>query len=303
MLETRICLQKNEAPLRLPGAEEPFVLAGITTDGYYRRRSKILNAEFILEDPDGSFELVRYEDDDGEESAEYSILEKLISCLHDKSTFFTFGGMSFLVPFVSAKCRLYGLPDPFEGKKHVDMSALFRPLYTFLRLPSRRMEDYLKHCGKEDAPALSKLTRLLPFLDLLEGRVTAEGVCADPEKNSVVFTMRMIMPVPEKLVFRAGSLILSAEGETALLSSRLFDGKIRMYYDDPGDYLFLPEEGFAVHRSVGCFLPKERVKHCTYDTCFTLVSPDPVLQGGADAQEKYLLSVFTYFRRACGVRA
>ena len=87
--------------------------------------------------------------------------------------------------------------------------------------------------------------------------------------------------IPEKGI----SFSFCAEGKKAVFSLKAFSGELRYYFEDYKDYYYLPEEGRAVHRSVGQFVDpafREKAKKETafepvqavfYPQCGSVIKP------------------------------
>ena len=48
----------------------------------------------------------------------------------------------------------------------------------------------------------------------------------------------------------------------------VFLGELKHYYEDYENYFYLPEEDWAIHKSVGCFVEKSHRKKATAKTCY-----------------------------------
>ena len=300
MLKNQFLLPAYANPIPLHNAKNPVAYVDISTNGYHARTSHILSATLTRE-VEGSWTEYRFAAEDGIESDDYSILEMLMLCLEKAGTIYTFYGTSFLIPFLTEKCRLYRIPNGLSSPDHIDLAALLRPLYTFLHLPSRRMEDYLAVLPDPSSiPPVVALTHLLPYLSILHGKGHVIEIRSDSDGSHIYIDLQLDEAVPSAVSYRAGNMSLHCEQSKATLCATVEDGCIRLYFDTPADYVFLPIEGYAVHRSVASSLPADRAVRCTYDTCYTRIDPNKVTQN-ADHMETFLRSAFTYIRRTCGL--
>ena len=274
----------------------------LQADGHYWRTANILSAS-VLSYTGSQWQEVTFLAEEGREEDEYSILKALISCPVEGRTLYTFNGTSFLIPFLTAKCKAYDLPFPLGDLAHADLAEYLRPLYSLLSLPSCRLADYLAFLRiPEDrepfADSLLALTSLFAYRDALwaeqaeRSEILSEGL-------AVTFPLRS--PVPAPATYRTGTLTLRLTGQTGILLSSVKDEKIRRYFDTPKDYLFVPSEDTAMHRSVASLLPKERTVPCTYENCYIKVPASRIAQD-PDAADTYLRSSLALIRRMIRIK-
>ena len=77
---------------------------------------------------------------------EKEVLLSFLDVLKDKSTIITFNGMGFDIPFIEAKCKLYGIPFDFSCYQYVDIYKLVSEIKFLLKLPNykqKTLEDFL----------------------------------------------------------------------------------------------------------------------------------------------------------------
>ena len=302
MLEEILYPEGGMIPHPLFPKREETVFAEILADGHYWRTAAIRSASLLFFS-DGRWVLHSFAADPSVESDEYSILEGMSRCLPESAGLATYNGTSFMLPFLAAKYKAYMLGDPFAGRAHTDLFYVLKPLYELLGLPSRRTADLLAFLGEEERPSgnVSRLTQLLPYLHATS-QYSFLGAEHIPSEDLAVFRFRPAFPVPRETSFRMGSLRLVLRNGDGILSSRLFDGRLRRYYPDPANYYYMPHEGQAVHRSLAAFIPKERLVPAEADTCFTYFSATPAFFADPAAQSSYLASSLRFLEAVCGIR-
>ncbi len=274
------------------------IFCHIESDGHYWRTSSVQKAAVVLMRC-GKWEKRLYAAEPQREEDEYSILKALISCPDKNETLCSFGGTAFLLPYLRAKCKAYGLDDPFDAMEHMDLAEYLRPLYTLLGLPSRRLADYLAWLGLDPAhtDGGDSLTALVPYLAYRSALLSARPETVEMLPEGPAVRLALPFPVPKAASYRAGSLVLRLSGSEGTLFGAAPDGRIRLYYDDPENYLFVSAEGTAMHRSVASVLPKDRTEPCTYETCYTKI-PASALPASDGNLARWTSSSLTFLQRS-----
>ena len=259
------------APLPRSGAFAGSLFLWLDTDGYYWRTSHILTLSAGC-GSGVSFSTDTYTADPAKEDDEYLLLCAFTERFPRISSFVTFGGTSFLVPYLSQKLRAYGLPDPLSVAKHTDLALRYRALYFLLGLSSRRLADYGEAAGlsgNADAAYLASLTVCDAYLDLFSG--DDELLDRSVRDDSLVLTFRLRSALPRVFSLHAAPFYLTGSKERLVLSSHIENEKVRLYFSDFRSYEFLPNEGYAVHRSVSSFVRSSRRIPATRDTAYSLM--------------------------------
>ena len=293
-----------------------------TTDGYFWRTSRVLSCTVVAPE-DGVLLRRQWIADPDVESDEYSILDGFAHCPLPVTRFVTFHGTSFLLPYMKKKLRAYDLPDPLAELSHIDLYTQFKPLSRFLSLPSRRLADHLSFLGAEDIPEgerITRITQLIPYLGFLGygdpsddfGIDRSDDASVRGEENAfplpdcrregdlLVFTFPLKNAVPKPLHFRSGIYHVLLSGESGTITAA-FDqsGRLRRYFLNPADYVYLPFEGYAIPRHLTASLPKDRTEPCTLDTCYSLFTPGESFCEKPEQVQAYVNSVLVYLRGIC----
>ena len=72
------------------------------------------------------------------------------------------------------------------------------------------------------------------------------------------------------LIFQRVCTLRKIAGQNDVVYSvRLRAGRLRQYYADYKDYAYLPDEDYAVPKSISRFLGKDVKRPATRDTCYT----------------------------------
>ncbi|MGI6094255.1 MAG: ribonuclease H-like domain-containing protein [Lachnospiraceae bacterium] len=239
---------------------------------------------------------------------EKTILCQFIQTAQNYSCFLHFNGCSFDVPYLQYKCTHYKLENIFSDKKQIDLYQIFSPLRPLLPVPSFKQKDlevYLQterrdpYTGKdlitlykkyvasptpqiletlllhnlEDIHGLLSLLSFYAMLDLLQGNISqceASLIPSAAEENTKELLIRAVTryPFPVQFSLRQDREYLTWNEDRLSLKVSLKDGYLRFYYPNYKDYYYLPEEDYAVHKSLGTYVDKAHRINATKDTCY-----------------------------------
>ncbi|MGI6021028.1 MAG: ribonuclease H-like domain-containing protein [Lachnospiraceae bacterium] len=289
---------KNQiSNLYTPYLDESCAFLSISSDGYYWRTSKLGSADIIAL-KSGEWYDTRLSADPENEEDEYLILEQLCEILPKFNTIFTFNGTSFTIPYLKSKFDAYDLPNPFQKAQNPiqrDLYMEYKALYRFLKLPSRKLSDFSGFLGgsdENDAEMLLNISRLLPYTEFLKGEISP--IQAVPSGSDLVFIFKLKTPVPVRNSFNAGPFYVLLEDCIGKISVKTENGYIKHFYPDYRNYEYLPEEGFAIHKSLSSFVEKSRKIPAQPDTAFTLIKSDGNIKSDLKSQKEYINSVIVY---------
>ena len=166
--------------------------------------------------------------------------------------------------------------DQFGGGELIQVYEEY--LYT----EDPRLEHFLLLHNLEDVKGMSELTALLRLPEWIEGKFEYRGceVEGPGDSDRVSFYSETAFPGHVHLEFDCGCgkgaepAALEASGHDLILSLPCYNGKVRMYYPNPKDYYFLPEEGCAVHKSVSAYVDPKRRTRATAENCYGLFAPE-----------------------------
>ena len=213
-----------------------------------------------------------------------------------------YNGNRFDLPFLQARASLYGIcpsfPPSYDLYEHLKpCSVLFRLYHRkqtdlekllhierrwpdgkkcarlYLVWQSRRssacQEAFLGH-NQEDLISLSRLMELLSFLTFFRG----DYICMDArlEEEQVFFTLRLPSSLPFSCTAGSSGFCLECGERHARVSFSMKEGRLRQYYENYRDYVYLPGEDTAVPRAIGDFLERGIKKPARPETCYTWFS-------------------------------
>ncbi|MDO4803242.1 MAG: ribonuclease H-like domain-containing protein [Lachnospiraceae bacterium] len=282
---TRTCPKSFE-----PGS----VILDIHTSTRFWRTSRLLKADLITTS-EGNIKEVRLLSE--KESDEYDILLTVKRLLADSSRIFTFNGSAFDLPHLNKKYKAYALESPLSGLPHTDLMLELRKYAPLLPLRSHALSDYFSlldtdatDCGSySEAFKTLRVLQILNLEDFINGSFTVHGLEIDKEGDIARFHLSCSLPCPIKA--ETEYFIVHGNGQEAEISVKIIDGNLRLYYADYENYMYLPLEGYSVHKSVAKYIAASRKIPADKGNCFTYIPLDDGFLDNADKIKKYLISL------------
>ncbi|MDC7287203.1 ribonuclease H-like domain-containing protein [Blautia schinkii] len=218
-----------------------------------------------------------------------------------------YNGNHFDQPYIEARCRLHGIPVPFEEIPSLDLYQELKPVKALLKLPKMRQPDLeafldtqnREYCdgreciklyrsflkkkdtraretvlghNEEDLIGLGRICTVLSYLSLYEGTYEVTSAQYDGEKLLLHLSLEQALPK----CFSNGSdeFYITGEGTDVRLSITTYTGRVRQYYENYKDYDYLPGEDMAVPKSLSAYLDKSLKEPATAANCYTYVTCD-----------------------------
>jgi len=148
---------------------------------------------------------------------------------------------------------------------------------------SREALDKLLLHNREDLEGMVCISEYLEMLgSVAEGRFSLIGFSDEGEASCSELGIRIEAEKPFKVPVSASyepagtgrgiPFAFTAEGKLAVFSLKAYSGELRYYFEDYKDYYFLPEEGRAVHKSIGQFVDPAFREKAKKETAFEPVT-------------------------------
>ncbi len=165
--------------------------------------------------------------------------------------------------------------DPFSGGELIEVYR------EYLRTKDERLLLPLLLHNKEDVLNMGKLLSLYAVYDLFEGNFTVsdltvrsfEGISQE-QKKEVQILLQLKNPIPVKISYGFENLYLNAQDDRAMLTVSSIHENLKLFYDNPKEYYYLPLEDEAVHKSLSMFVDSKYRKAATRETCYKKISDD-----------------------------
>lgn len=262
-------------------------------------------------------------------SDEKDLLEKFSSSLTENTFLIHYNGQMFDLPFLAGRRHVLGLPDPASICGQLDLYQALRPcrkllglghlrltdLETFLGVPRpsgpsgkkcpsiyRRYvlekqpdqkEQLLTH-NQQDLIGLLHGIQALAYPALFQGHFQLGRYRLDGNTLSCTLHPEIFLPKPFSLDLAPRPWSVSGSGSQVQMDILLENRYLKIYYPDPKDYYYLPDEDTAVHKSVGAYVDKKHREQATARTCYTrfLCSLDFMQDAGrVDAYVRHCLAL------------
>lgn len=158
----------------------------------------------------------------------------------------------------------YEREDPFTGG---DLIKLYT---TYLESKDESLFKTLLLHNFEDLLGLGKLISHITFVEMLKDykneQLDIELLESTIENNLYkgVFTL----PVAYDFTIETALFQLTATGHKATITVPTAVETLKLYFDNPSDYYYLPAEDYAVHKSIGKFVHKDHRIKATRDNCY-----------------------------------
>lgn len=266
----------------------------IQTSTRFWRTSRILSADIITEDS-GIARCTRFQAE--KEADEYDILIELSSLIRKAGHIYTFNGKSFDLPHLKKKYAAYRLRNPLEGPALTDLLQVLRDYNPFLDIPSHRLKDYYALTGHGSFPdseawAAYEILPLLSLKNLPEGNFEVREIRADDAQDAVCFVLDCDLPC--RICARTAYYEIEGDPEGTKITVKLDQGNLRMYHKDHNNYVYLPIEGYAVHKTLASFVAPSRKIPADRENCYTYIPFNAKFADNPEKVKKYLISVIRF---------
>lgn len=239
----------------------------------------------------------------------------------------TYNGDNFDLPFLKnryAQCQL-SCPLNSLNLKTLDLYRKFLPLktlwpvknmklktmsiwlgYTPLTTPSGRQliksyHQYIKIKDSEtlnllflhntdDLRALAALLPVYNYICFFNGSYTVSS--ADCIEESLLFHLTPEVFLPAPLTFEACSCRIDINETEALLRVPIYERGLRYYYSDIKNYIYLPEEDYALHKSMAAYIDKSHWQKATRENCYTWFCLEETFLTDRQRMKDYVQMIF-----------
>ncbi|MCC8060079.1 MAG: ribonuclease H-like domain-containing protein [Clostridiales bacterium] len=290
-------------PLTRIGCPEDLLFFDIETTGFSGDRDQLYLIGCTWYQ-DESWQLTQWLADSI--AAEQELLHAFFTFLGRFRMLVHFNGDGFDLPFLSKRCRHYGLPYDFSGIESFDIYRRVRPYRRLLGLESMKqkaiehflgvqrsdrfsggelidvyhtwlhdhrpeLEKLLLLHNEDDLKGMPGILPILSYPDLLEHSFLVETyeTVRTPSAHQLRLTCASQYSVPVPFEAAHAPVHCSVSGSCLQLNIDLCDGTLKHFYPDYKNYYYLIYEDTAVHKSVGEYVDKNARVRATAETCYT----------------------------------
>lgn len=299
---------KMEYPLVRTAPLEKILFVDIETTGFAAKSSSLylIGVAFYS---DGYWCIKQWFAEDYAEESD--VLDAFFSFAASYTHLIHFNGNNFDLPYMLQKCEQYGLAYHFDNFEGIDLYKRISPYKFFLNVPNCKQKTLEKFLGinrrdmynggqliniyhtyvkrptefhyqlltlhnSDDMKGMLRLTSLLAYYDLFNGKLRAKKVQANSYQDSdgidrhiLQMTLELPSALPRPLSVTSNGCVFSGKEKTGILQVPIYDEEMKYFYSNYKDYYYLPVEDTAMHKSVASFVDKEHRMQATAATCYT----------------------------------
>ncbi|MBQ3601394.1 MAG: ribonuclease H-like domain-containing protein [Lachnospiraceae bacterium] len=122
--------------------------------------------------------------------------------------------------------------------------------------------------NQEDLSGMLKFSNILNLVDLLNGSVTFTNIQCTKENDQLCITAKLPYKNICNLFFQNSVFSILLSHDSLSLNVKVFNGKLKYFYENYKDYYYLPLEDTAIHKSVAAFVDKEYREKAKKETCY-----------------------------------
>lgn len=290
-------------------SEEDLLFFDIETTGFSWKDSMVFLIGLLRKDMEktaknGTWRLEQWFAEDP--SDEKKLLERFSSSLTENTFLVHYNGQAFDLPFLTGRRQMAGMPDLGSICGQLDLYRILRPYQKLLGLGHLQLADLDAFLGSplpgstqisgkkcvsayqryllekdptqkelllthnmQDLTSLLHGTKALAYPALFQGYFQLEKCRLHGDTLSCILQLQIPLPKPLSLDFAPRPWSVRGSGSQVQMDILAENGYLKMFYPDPKDYHYLPEEDTAVHKSVGAYVDKRHRRQATAQTCYT----------------------------------
>lgn len=257
---------------------------------------------------------------EGEEE-ESLILKSFFDYINSCSTAIQYNGNRFDQPYLEYRSSIHNIPCILPAFTSIDIYQLIRRMASFFKLSALKQTDAEQFCGlaqrafcsgkecirlyrqylktkdssvlkflfghnQEDLQGLMQLPPLLSFNCLYTGDFQLQESSFDTE--GFLGTLLLPHALPSVLSNGTENFYITCQDKKVRFLIHTKDNRLRFYYPDYKNYVFLPEEDTAIPKTLSKFMDRKLFIPARKETCYTWISCDDKFCSDSSKQETYL---------------
>ena len=146
----------------------------------------------------------------------------------------------------------------------------------YLHTHHEKHENTLLLHNFEDVTGMLDILPILTYIEILNGAYSIQDVTIQPYTSyegtagkEMVISLKNDFAVPNRVSHQCKDVYITMNKETTRIRVPIFEGELKFFYPNYKDYLYLPKEDMAVHKSVASFVDKEYREKATASNCYT----------------------------------
>lgn len=195
--------------------------------------------------------------------------------------------------------RSFGIDreDVFSGN---DLIEIYRE---YLKNKDERLFNVLLLHNYEDVLNMGSLLSAFSIKDFFNGDFFATSAEFNKYKDinendsfELVIRLHPKTALPCKLSFSFLDYYLYTGDDFVILSTKIIDEKIKIFYPNYEEYYYLPKEDMAVHKCVSSFVNKENRKNATPLNCYSYIQITEEMLDDLDFRQNYAINILNLIK-------
>lgn len=160
--------------------------------------------------------------------------------------------------------------DTYSGKELITFYQNYRKALLQKDFEdANELEHFLLLHNHDDVLGMLQFSSLLYLIDLLNGTFTFETFTMEQKETLFIFHGTLPFSMPGAYYWKGDTIFLTLKNNSLTCIVSAFNTELKYFYDNPGDYYYLPAEDMAVHKSVATYVDKEFRQKATKATCYS----------------------------------
>lgn len=170
---------------------------------------------------------------------------------------------------------------------------LIKAYQQYIKIKDSETLNLLFLHNADDLRALAALLPVYNYICFFNGSYTVSS--ADCIEESLLFHLTPEVFLPAPLTFEACGCRIDINETEALLRVPIYERGLRYYYSDIKNYVYLPEEDYALHKSMATYIDKSHWKKAARENCYTWFCPDDTFLNNPQRTKDYVQMIFRLF--------
>lgn len=248
---------------------------------------------------ENTMHIIQWFNDDG--NSEAFIIKEFMDFIKPYKCLLHYNGDGFDIPYIDKKCAklsiqntipqltsydLYKTLKPFKHFMHIDNLKLktieqFLGIYredkytggdliniynAYLKHPSNEAFDVLMLHNYEDLEGLVDCFKTLALTMLKSSDFTLDNLAV--RNNNLCFELTMPVHMPKRIVYSSHGIVISIYKSNIVVSVPIIEDTLKIFYDNPTEYYYLPAEDTAIHKSVATYVDKSHRIQAKRENCY-----------------------------------
>ena len=242
----------------------------------------------------------------GNTSDEEYILEDFLDLTGSFNTLVHFNGERFDIPYIKYKADYYMIDNHLDNMKSFDIylnarvcrnllgldsmsqkslevflgtqrrdvydgGKLIPVYYEYEKNGSEQLEELLLLHNHDDLTGMLQILSILSYRDLFDKNYSFLNCSVNDDAMVLDFRLKHAVPAARNArcngIF-ADDVMISVSDDILSISIRITHTRAKMYFDNPSDYYYLPEQDMVIHKDLAKYTDRRKRTRATKNNCF-----------------------------------